>query len=47
MKHLSYSERIRKLGLPTLSYRRVRGDMIEKQGNATKHPLISSSYGQT
>ena len=29
MKNLSYSERIRKLGLPTLSYRRVRGDMIE------------------
>jgi hypothetical protein len=29
MKHLSYSERISKLGLPTLSYRRMRGDMIE------------------
>jgi hypothetical protein len=29
MKDLSYPERLRKLKLPTLSYRRVRGDMIE------------------
>lgn len=29
MKHLSYSERLQKLKLPTLAYRRVRGDMIE------------------
>lgn len=29
MKDLSYAERLRKLKLPTLSYRRIRGDMIE------------------
>ena len=29
MSDLSYSERLRKLKLPTLAYRRVRGDMIE------------------
>ena len=29
LKELSYTERLRKLKLPTLSYRRVRGDMIE------------------
>ena len=29
MKELSYAERLRKLKLPTLSYRRIRGDMIE------------------
>ena len=28
-KELSYSERLKKLKLPTLSFRRVRGDMIE------------------
>ena len=29
IKHLSYPERLRKLKLPTLSYRRIRGQMIE------------------
>jgi hypothetical protein len=29
MKNLPYEERLRKLELPTLSYRRLRGDMIE------------------
>ena len=29
MKDLSYAQRLRKLKLPTLSYRRIRGDMIE------------------
>ena len=28
-EHLSYSERLRKLKLPTLSYRRARGDLIQ------------------
>jgi hypothetical protein len=29
MKNLNYEERLRKFKLPTLGYRRVRGDMIE------------------
>ena len=29
LKNLSYKERLRMLNLPTLKYRRLRGDMIE------------------
>ena len=29
VKHLSYKERLERLKLPTLKYRRTRGDMIE------------------
>ena len=29
IKKLSYPERLQKLGLPTLAYKRVRGEMIE------------------
>ena len=29
IKNLTYPERLKALNLPTLSYRRVRGDMIE------------------
>jgi len=29
LKHLSYIERLRQLKLPTLKYKRLRGDMIE------------------
>ena len=29
VRHLSYSERLRSLGIPTLQYRRLRADMIE------------------
>ena len=29
VKHLTYKERLRQLNLPTLKYRRTRGDMIE------------------
>ena len=29
LKNLSYPERLRKLKLPTLTFRRIRGDMIE------------------
>ena len=29
VKHLSYPERLKKLKLPTMAYRRARGDMIE------------------
>ena len=34
-KDLSYSECLKKLKLPTLSFRRVRGDMIELYRNRT------------
>lgn len=29
LKHLEYAERLKKLGIPTLAYRRARGDLIE------------------
>ena len=29
LKHLTYPERLKELNIPTLSYRRIRGDMIE------------------
>ena len=29
VKHLSYEDRLKKLGIPTLKYRRLRGDLIE------------------
>ena len=29
LKHLSYPERLKKLKLPTMAYRRASGDMIE------------------
>jgi len=29
LKHLSYNERLKQLQLPTLKYRRLRGDMIK------------------
>ena len=29
LKHVSYSERLKQLQLPTLKYRRLRGDMIQ------------------
>jgi len=29
LKELSYKDRLKKLDLPTLAYRRIRGDMIE------------------
>jgi len=29
LKHLKYKERLERLNLPTLRYRRTRGDMIE------------------
>jgi len=38
LKKLSYEERLRKLRLPTLKYRRIRGDMIEV------YKVISGKY---
>ena len=38
MKNLSYEERLQKLGLPTLQYRRLRGDMIET------YKLVTGKY---
>jgi hypothetical protein len=29
IKHLNYEERLNKLDLPTLKFRRIRGDLIE------------------
>jgi ribonuclease P/MRP protein subunit RPP40 len=29
IKHLNYEDRLKKLGIPTLKYRRIRGDLIE------------------
>ena len=29
VKHLKYQERLKQLNLPTLKYRRIRGDMTE------------------
>jgi len=29
VKHLSYEERLEQLNLPTIKYRRTRGDMVE------------------
>ena len=36
LKGLTYEERLRKLGLPTLAYRRSRGDQIEAYKIITK-----------
>ncbi|XP_033749312.1 uncharacterized protein LOC117334001 [Pecten maximus] len=38
MKELAYSERLEKLKLPTLAFRRIRGDMIEL------YKIISEMY---
>ena len=38
LKHLSYSERLRKLKLPSLQFRQLRGDMIET------YKIISHKY---
>ncbi len=40
MKDLSYPERLKKLNLPTLSYRRLRGDLIET------YKILSGKYDQ-
>ena len=36
VKHLKYKERLKRLNLPTLKYRRIRGDMIEVYNILTK-----------
>ena len=54
MKHLSYHERLQKLKLPSLEYRRLRGDMIEvykivhnKYDPVVTHTLLSFSTTNT
>ena len=37
VKHLSYEDRLNKLGVPTLKYRRLRGDLIEVFKIITNH----------
>ena len=52
LKDLPYEERLRRLNLPTLKYRRLRGDMINvykilndnKSGNKHLLPLNNSTY---
>ena len=46
MKDLDYSERLKKLNLPTLLYRRERGDMIQvwKHFNTYDKSNLSSSF---
>ena len=40
LKKLSYEERLRKLNLPTLKFRRLRGDMIEV------YKIVTGKYGK-
>ena len=52
LKNLTYSERLKKLNIPTLKYRRIRGDMINvykilnnnKEDSNKLLPLNKSSY---
>ncbi len=46
LKHLSYEDRLRKLNLPTLRYRRLRGEMIEiyKIMNEIYDPEVSQIF---
>ena len=41
LRHLTYPDRLRKLKLPTLAYRRTRGDMIEL------YKIINGVYDNT
>ena len=44
IKDLSYSERLKKLKLPTLAYRRARGDMIEVYKIVVTHFIMLCLY---
>ena len=50
IKHLNYEERLNKLDLPTLKFRRIRGDLIEvfkiittKDGNSNYNLSLDKS----
>ena len=42
LKDLSYEERLKKLDMPTLAYRRLRGDMIDVFQNAYQQLWVRS-----
>jgi hypothetical protein len=41
LKHLSYPDRLKKLNLPTLAYRKIRGDIIEA------YKIVSNIYDES
>ena len=48
LSNLEYSERLKKIGIPTLVYRRLRGDLIEvyKHFNSYDKDCLSPSFKQ-
>ena len=44
LKHLTYTERLKQLQLPTLKYRRLRGDMIEVFNMVHKYAAVKLNF---